>query len=243
MGDGAESLGFGLDDGERLAFPDVAEGDVDRQREVMNGGGLAGTCENQGLVAAGLEIGDEGFDPGKGLFVFDCIDALGERQSEFAGDLPGDVEDLAWGHTQAVVRHAAGERIGGLHGVEAVHFRRVRLVIVGLAFRLAAIEERSHRALRIGSGEIAVESENAVRLREISHGFHSVAEREGGVAGEGFVLIELRGGKLPGDFLGQAGAGRAVIRAEEETDFRRLVGGERGDGGIQVGALGGLCRI
>jgi len=119
-----------------------------------------------------------------------------------------------------MIRHATGEGERGFHRIETVHFRRVRLVGVGFALRLAAIEERSDRTLIVGSGEVAVERENPVRLGEIGHQLHAVAQCDiRRVAGEGFVLIELRVVKFRSKLLGQTGAGRAVISAKQESDF------------------------
>ena len=73
--------------------------------------------------------------------------------------------------------------------------------------------------------------------------FHAIAEGLGGLAGERFVLIELRGGEFRGELLGQAGAGRAVVGTEEETDFGGFVGGECGDDGIEIGALRGFAGL
>ena len=58
-GEIAEALGFGLHGEQRLAFADVAERDVDRKGEKVDGGGLARTGENQRLAGVFLEILDE----------------------------------------------------------------------------------------------------------------------------------------------------------------------------------------
>ena len=201
----------------------------------MDSGGLAGTGENHRFTFARFEIGGEFLGPCEVLGIGNF--RSGNADTQFAGDLRGDPDDLARRDPQAMIRHATGEGEGTFHHVEAVHFRRIRLVGVAFAFGLAAIKKRSDRALVIVSGKVAVERKNAVRFREIRHQLHAIAKRGGGgIAGQRFVLIEFRGGIFARELLGQAGAGRAVIGTEDESDFRGLIGGKCSQCGLQIRA-------
>ena len=156
IGEGAFAGGFRLQRDERFAFADVAEGEVDREGEVVDGGRLAGSGEDHRAAIVGLEIGDEGLDPGERFCVGDFVDAAGLRDAEFASDLAGDVEDAARCRAQAVIGHAAGERVGCLDHIEAVHRGRVGGLFIGFSFGFPTIEERCDWALRVGAGEVAI---------------------------------------------------------------------------------------
>ena len=238
----AEALGVGADVAEGLVFADAAELVVDGCDESLEGFWHARAGEHEGFLLRSLQVIDHRVQPLEVLLVRDGFN-LGNLgvEPEAAGDVRGDLQQLARPHTQAVVRHAAGHRESALDRVEAVHSRGVRLGGVGLPFRLAAVEERGHRALRIERGEVAVDRQDAVGFREVGHGADPVAEDLGGRAFEGFVDVEFRSGELGGQFLDQAGAGRRDSVTEDEADLGGLVGGKAGDQGVEVGAGRGLA--
>ena len=196
IGEGAFAGGFRLQGEERLAFADVAEGEVDREGEVVDGCRLAGSGEDHRAALVGLEVGDERLDPGECFGVGYFVDAAGLWDAEFAGDLAGDVEDAAGGGAQAVVGHAAGERVGCLDHIKAVHRGRVGGLFIGFSFGFTAIEERCDRALRVGAGKVAIERQDAVGHGEIGGDLHAIAEGLGRLAGEGLVLIKLSRGEF-----------------------------------------------
>ena len=117
-GDIAEAFGSRLESGNTGA--DVFEGKIDREREVLHGGGLAGTGDDGGFRTASLEIRGEFLHPLELFGVGDRGDAR-SFNTKLAGDLSGKCDDHARRNTQTVIRHAAGEGEGGLHRVEAVH--------------------------------------------------------------------------------------------------------------------------
>ena len=163
------------------------------------------------------------------------------RDAEFAGDLAGDVKDAAGGRAQAVIGHAASERVGGLDYVEAVHRGRVGGLFIGFSFGFAAIEEGGDRTLRVGAGEVAIERHDAVGFGEIGGDFHAIAESFGGLAGERFVLVEFCGGKLFREGALEAVAGWRIVSAAKEGDFGGRIGGESGENRFEICAFGGFA--
>ena len=243
----AEALGVGADVAERLAFADVPEFRVDRMNHGVDFLREPRSGENQRLSFKGQEVIDHRSDPLVSLVVRNDRNLFDETV-EFAdanptGDPCGDIKQLPRTHPQAVIRHAAGHREGALDRVKSVHPGGIRLGGVPLPFRLAAVEERGDRALRVERGEVAVNRQDAVGLREIGHGADPVAEDFRGASYEGFVGVEFRGGELGGQFFDQPGTGRRDIVTEDKADLGGLVGGECGDHRVELGAGRGLALL
>ncbi len=234
-GEVAEALVFRLHGQQRLAFAEVAERLVDGEREPLHVRRLARTGEHERLAGVALQIGGQRLDPCLHLRI-SSVRRGNAGHAECRGKMSGHHGHLAGGHSQTVVGHAAGERIGRLHRVETVHFRRIRLVLIAFALGLAAVEERRDRPLRVGAGEITVERDDAVGLGKIGHEADAIA----GISGERLVLVEFRGGKFRRQLLAQAGTRRAVIGRENQADFRRLVGGQCGQHRREIRALCGF---
>ena len=238
-GDVAEGFRSSFESGDTGA--DIAERNVDRQRKVFHGGGLAGTGEDRGVRATCLEICGEFFHPLELFCIGDRRDAFGS-DIKLTSNLSGKSGDHARSDAQAVICHAAGEGERRLHRVEAVHRACIGLGFVTLSFGLPTIEKRNVRPLWIRACEIAVERKNAVGFREIRHELHTLAEDRVVIRGKRLVLIKFRVLVFP-EFGDQAEAGRALIGTEDVTDLRRLILCEPGENSLKRRAFRCLAGL